>query len=178
MTGWDKEMENHTCAIISEPPMCFAWGFDEEDEACGALKLLILNRISLLQAKGITEFAVPVDAGMGLYAAETVNYLRETNENLALTCYTTCDAQAVKWPPYLRDRYFAVQERSSASVMISPRWTPTCELDAMLEAIDASEIVIAVFGSEEPQDKTFATAVRYAKKMGLEITIVMPPKIY
>ena len=158
--------------------MCFAWGFDEEDEVCSALKLLLLNRISLLQTKGITEFTIPVNAGFGLYAAETVNYLRETNEHLALTCYTSCDEQAVKWSPDLRDRYFAVLEKSSASIMVSSRWTPTCEIDAMLEAIDEADLVIAICSGEEFQDKTFATAVRYAKRMDMDVTILTPPKIY
>ena len=171
-------MENRTCAIITEPPMCFAWGLDEEDEVCSALKLLVLNRISFLQTKGITEFAVSVDGGIGLYAAETVNYLRDTNDKLELTCYTTCDEQAVKWPPYLRDRYFAVLEKSSAAITVSSRKTPTCELDAMLEAIDESGIVIAVCSGEDFQDKAFAAAVRYAERMGLEVTLLTPPKIY
>ena len=171
-------MNNRNCAIISEPPMCFAWGFDEEEEACSALKLLILNRASFLQTQGITDFFVPLNAGVGLYAAETVNYLRETNTNLELSCLLSCDGQATKWSADLRNRYFAAVERCDHEIMISSRWTPTCEIDAMLEAIDQSEVVIAVSSGEEIQDKTFATALRYAEKIGRDITLLTPPKIY
>lgn len=31
-----------TCATISCSQMCFPWGFDEEDEGCAALKLILI----------------------------------------------------------------------------------------------------------------------------------------
>lgn len=33
-----------TCSIISCSPMCFPWGFDEEDEGCAVLKLILIIR--------------------------------------------------------------------------------------------------------------------------------------
>ncbi len=33
-----------TCDIIGCSPMCFPWGFDEEDEGCAALKLILIIR--------------------------------------------------------------------------------------------------------------------------------------
>ena len=33
------------CAIIGCSPMYFPWGFDEEDEGCAALKLMLLNQM-------------------------------------------------------------------------------------------------------------------------------------
>ena len=41
-----------TCAIIGCSPMCFPWGFDEEDEGCAALKLILINQISKLRGEG------------------------------------------------------------------------------------------------------------------------------
>ena len=38
-----------TCAIMGCSPMCFPWGFDEEDEGCAALKLILINQISRLK---------------------------------------------------------------------------------------------------------------------------------
>ena len=45
------------CAIFGCSPMCFPWGFDEEDEGCAALKLILMNRISKLIGEGYTRFA-------------------------------------------------------------------------------------------------------------------------
>ena len=74
------------CAIIGEPPMSYVWGYDEEDQRCCATKLLLLNRLSRLQTEGITDFFIPLDAGMGLYAAEMVIALVASNPNLHLHC--------------------------------------------------------------------------------------------
>ena len=46
-----------TCAIIGCSPMCFPWGFDEEDEGCAALKLLLLNQITRYRSEGCTREA-------------------------------------------------------------------------------------------------------------------------
>ena len=50
-----------TCAIIGCTPLCFPWGFDEEDEGCTALKLILMNRITGLRSESITRFAVNMD---------------------------------------------------------------------------------------------------------------------
>lgn len=170
-------MENRTCAIISESPMCFAWGFDEEDPVCSALRLLLLNRISLFQTQGIIQFAVSVDSGIGLFAAEAINSLRETNPDLELICHVPYERQAVKWSPELRDRYYETLYKCISSSLTSPEKTPTCDVDTMLNAIDQSETVIAVCAGEEFQDKAFAAALRYAERTGRTITLLKPPKL-
>ena len=86
-----------TCAIIGCSPMCFPWGFDEEDEGCAALKLILMNRISKLIGEGYTRFAVSMDSGVGLYAAEIIYGLKDTNEELEVICYTPFEEQATKW---------------------------------------------------------------------------------
>jgi len=170
-------MSNKTCAIIAEPPMCFKWGLDEEDERCCALKLLLINRLSLLQTEGIMQFYVPLDDGIGIYCAEILLSLRETNPKITINCIEPYEDQAVKWPPNLRDRYFEVTEKCSTCIPVSLIQTMTCDLDAMLGAIDQSSIVLAVKADESLQDKTFATAFRYAERIGREIITIAPPKI-
>lgn len=171
-------MKEKSCAIIGSPILSFPWGYDEDDEVCCALKLLAINTIFQLHKQGISRFIVPLDSGIGLYAAEAVNVFRESHTDMKLICYVPYEEQAVKWSPQLWDRYFAVVEKCTEEEFISTEKTPTCELDAMLEAIDQAGIVIAVCSSEDFQDKAFATAVRYAKRMGLEVTLLTPPKIY
>lgn len=170
-------MSNKVCAVIAESPMCFKWGFDEEDERCCALKLLLLSKLSLLQANGITQFYVPLDAGICMYCAEILLSLMGDTKQIRLNCIQPFEDQATKWSPNLRDRYFYILEKCSAFVPISLKKTMTCELDGMLEAIDLSEIVIAVQAEDEVQDKTFATALRYARHIGREIIIITPPEI-
>ena len=168
-------MSKKSCAIIAEPPMCYRWGYDEEDERCCAFKLLLLHRLSMMQASGVTRFYVPLDAGVGIYCAEILLSLMEESRQIELNCLQPYEDQAAKWSPDLRDRYFAILERCSASAPVSLHKTPTCELDMLLEVIDLCEIIMPVQAEETPQDKTFATALRYAKNIGREVHVIIPP---
>ena len=95
------------CAIIGQHPMRFPWGFDEEDESCGKMKMELAQQIMVLRQNGVSQFLVACDCGVGLYAAEIVNGLRATTDHgLMLICYTPHEEQATKWAPYLRERYF------------------------------------------------------------------------
>ena len=98
----------HRCAVIGQHPLRFPWGFDEEDTQCRCMKLELAQRIMELHQCGITEFQVACDHGVGLYAAEIVNTLRENDQALRLICVLPHEGQATKWTPQLRDRYFAM----------------------------------------------------------------------
>ena len=159
--------------------MCFPWGLDDEDEVCAGLKLLLVNRLSYLQANGAKRFFVSMDEGVGLYVAEIVLSLMETNETLQLFITLPCEGQAVKWPPELRDRYFAVLQKCTSSIVVSDEHTLVCELDAMLKAVDEAQSVLAVCADKNPpQDKTFATVLHYAYKMGKDVQLITPPEMF
>ena len=92
--------------------MRFPWGFDEEDDRCQKLKMELAQQIMALRQRGVTQFLTACDCGVGLYAAEIVNGLRETaDQDLMLFCYTPHEEQATKWAPYLRERYFTMLEK-------------------------------------------------------------------
>ena len=76
-----------TCAIIGFSPICFPCGFDEEDASYAALKLILINHISKLRGEGCTRFAVSMDCGVGLYAAEILQGLKESDGNLEIVSY-------------------------------------------------------------------------------------------
>jgi len=67
--------------------------------------------------------------------------------------------EASKWHPELRERYFNILAACTELVQ-PPMQTPTCELDAALNAIDKAGIVLAVCTGEQPRDKPFAAALR------------------
>ena len=110
----------HRCAVIGQHPLRFPWGFDEEDTQCRRMKLKLAQRIMELHQCGITEFRVACDHGVGLYAAEIVNTLRENNQALHLICVLPHEGQATKWTPQLRDRYFAMLASCTDIGCISP----------------------------------------------------------
>ena len=163
-----------TCAIIGCSPMCFPWGFDEEDEGCAALKLILMNRISKLIGEGYTRFAVSLDCGVGLYAAEIINGLKETNEELEMICYAPFEEQATKWTPELRDRYFNALAASTEVIIVVHRKTVGCEFRAYLETMTDADTALVICDPDDPNCEREASAIAVAEKLGKKILQIDP----
>lgn len=88
--------KNVRCAVIGQHPLRFPWGFDEEDNGCRRMKLEMAQRIMELRQRGVTEFQVACDPGVGLYAAEIINILREKDKSLRLVCVIPHEEQATR----------------------------------------------------------------------------------
>lgn len=162
-------METKSCAILLCNPMCFPWGYDEEDERCGALKLILMNTINFWRNDGIRSYVVPLDSGVGLYAAEILGQLREEDPSLSLTCLVPWEQQVTKWAPDLWERYFNVQARCSDVETISAERTASCELEAKLRAIDLTERVFAITAKE--QEPLLEAALHYARRTGKTVLV-------
>ena len=167
-----------TCAIIGCSPMCFPWGFDEEDEGCAALKLILINQISKLRAEGCTRFAISMDCGVGLTAAEILHGLKEQDDALEMICYVPYEEQATKWTPELRDRYFNALAACMEVVNVAYEKTVGCEFKAYLEAINEADTVIVVYDPDDPRCGREAAAVAVAKMLDRQVFTVDPKAIH
>ena len=166
-----------TSAIIGCSPMCFPWGFDEEDEGCAALKLILINQISKLRGEGCTRFTVSMDCGVGLYAAEILHGLKGSDEELETICYVPYEEQATKWTPELRDRYFNALAACTEVVNVAYEKTVGCEFKAHLEAIKDSDTVIAVYDPDDPRCEREAAAMAVAEVLDKQILLLDPKAI-
>ena len=166
-----------TCAIIGCSPMCFPWGFDEEDEGCATLKLILINQISKLRGEGCTRFAVSMDCGVGLYAAEILQGLKGSEEELETICYVPYEEQATKWTPELRDRYFNALAACTEVVNVAYEKTGGCEFKAYLEAINEADTVIVVYDPDDPRCEREAAAVAVAEMLNRQVITVDPKAI-
>ena len=165
------------CAIIGCSPMCFPWGFDEEDEGCAALKLILINQISKLRGEGCTRFTVSMDCGVGLYAAEILQGLKGSEEELETICYVPYEEQATKWTPELRDRYFNALAACTEIVNVAYEKTVDCEFKAHLAAINEADTLIAVYDPDDPRCEREAAAVAVAKMLDRQVFTVDPKAI-
>ena len=156
-----------TCAIIGCSPMCFPWGFDEEDEGCAALKLILMNRITRLRSEGCARFHISMDCGVGLYAAEILHGLKEQDDALEMICYVPYEEQATKWTPELRDRVENVAYEKTVG----------CEFKAYLEAIKDAGTVIAVYDPDNPRCEREAAAAAVAEMLNKQILTLDPKAI-
>ena len=167
-----------TCAIIGCSPMCFPWGFDEEDEGCAALKLILINQISKLRGEGCTRFAVSMDCGVGLYAAEILQGLKESDGNLEIVSYVPYEEQATKWTPELRDRYFNALAACTEIVNVAYEKTVDCEFKAHLAAINEADTLIAVYDPDDPRCEREAAAVAVAQMLDRQVFTIDPKAIH
>ena len=167
-----------TSAIIGCSPMCFPWGFDEEDEGCAALKLILINQISKLRGEGCTRFTVSMDCGVGLYAAEILQGLKGSEEELETICYVPYEEQATKWTPELRDRYFNALAACTEVVNVAYEKTVGCKFKAYLEAINEADTVIVVYDPDDPRCEREAAAVAVAKMLDRQVFTVDPKAIH
>ena len=164
--------EHLTCAVLGQPPMRFPWGFDEEDSDCQDLKLELAQKIMELRQRGVTRFAVVADCGIGLYAGECVNALRQTDNELMLFVVTPHEEQATKWAPYLRERYFKLLEDCTIMEAASLRKTPDCEFEAYCKIIDYADMVLAAYDPTTARGDAADRAMGYAKERGLPVMLL------
>lgn len=167
-----------TCAIIGCSPMCFPWGFDEEDEGCAALKLILINQITKLRGEGRMRFAISMDCGVGLYAAEILHGLKEPEEELETICYVPYEEQATKWTPDLRDRYFNALAACTEVVNVAYEKTVGCEFIAYLEAMKDADAVIAVYDPDDPRCEREAGAVAVEEMLNRQVFTINPKNIH
>ena len=166
-----------TCAIIGCSPMCFSWGFDEEDEGCATLKLLLLNQITRYRSEGCTRFQISMDCGVGLYAAEIIHGLKESDGELETVCYVPYEEQATKWTSGLRDRYFNALASCTEVINVAYEKTVGCEFKAYLEAINEADTVIAVYDPDDPRCEREVAAVAVAEMLNKQILTLDPKAI-
>ena len=152
------------CAVMGQHPLRFPWGFDEEDESCGKMKMELAQQIMALRQRGMSQFLVACDCGVGLYAAEIVNGLRATTDHdLMLICYTPHEEQATKWAPYLRKRYFDMLTACTYLSAVCEVGAPDAQLQAYKRIIDLADVVLAVSDTDAPAAASGEdTALAYA----------------
>ena len=138
------------CAVMGQHPLRFPWGFDEEDASCIKMKIELAQQIMALRQRGVSQFLVACDCGVGLYAAEIVNGLRMTDHDLMLICCTPHEEQATKWAPYLRERYFTMLEQCTHISAVCPVGTPDAQLQAYKKIIDLADVVLCVSDTDAP----------------------------
>lgn len=161
------------CAIIGHSPLRFHFGWDEEDEDCIRLKLILLQQIQKLRRSGVTQFMTVCDSGVGLWCGEIVNALRECDDELELYCIPPYEEVSTKWAPYLRKRYFEMLEKCTHIYAVSAHKTPTSKRDAYRYIINKSDILLAVYDSASGDDNA-DKAVEYAEKKKLPTLLIHP----
>lgn len=163
-----------SCAIFGQNPMRFSWGFDEEADECRAMKLELAQQIMVLRQQGVTQFYVGCDYGVGLYAAEIINVLRDNDPELLLFCVTPYEEQATKWTPQLRERYFEMLTKCTHLSAVSLHPQPDAQLEAYRAIIRQADMVLAVYDPLCARGNTADRAIQYAQERKRPMLMIHP----
>ena len=115
---------------------------------------------------------------MGLYAAEILQGLKESDEELETICYVPYEEQATKWTPDLRDRYFNALAACTEVINAAYEKTVGCEFKTHLEAINEADAVIAVYDPDNPCCERETAAVAAAEMLNRQVVTVDPKAIH
>jgi uncharacterized phage-like protein YoqJ len=154
--------------------MRFRFGWDEEDDACVMLKLLLLHLIRTFRICGVTQFMTACDPGVGLWCAELINLLRDGDEELHLYCVEPHEGHSAKWAPYLRHRYFKMLEKCTFAVTLKRYGSPASQLYAYEYIIKKSDIVLAVYDPSSARGDDVDRAMDYAQALKRPAILVHP----
>ena len=123
---------------------------------------------------GVTEFQVACDPGVGLYATEIINILREKDKSLRLVCVIPHEEQATKWTPQLRERYFNMLAGCTELDCIDFHEQPDAQLLAYQRIIKQSGVVLAVYAPDLADGSAEDKAVSYALALGRPVMLIHP----
>ena len=139
--------------------------------------LSLINQTTRQRGEGCTRFAVSMDCGVGLYAAEILHGLKGSDDALETICYVPYEEQATKWTPELRDRYFNALAACTEVVNVAYEKTVGCEFKAHLEAINEADTVIAVYDPENPRCERETAAAAVAEVLNKRVLVLDPKAI-
>ncbi len=165
-------MIERCCAFTGHRPRKFPWGYNEADGRCVTLKETLAKEIAKLVDAGYTDFLSGMAEGTDAWAALAVLALKKENPALRLHCILPCEGQADEWSASARERYFSILEQADEVVYVSREYHDGCMLKRNRYLVDHAACLLAVYNGEWRGGT--AMTVRYAQKLGREITILNP----
>ena len=138
------------------------------------MKMELAQQIMVLRQQGVTHFSVACDYGVGLYAAEIINALRNDDPELMLFCVTPYEEQATKWTPALRERYFDMLIKCTNMTAVGIHKQPDAQLEAYRAIIRQSDMVLAVYDPASARGDDTDKAISYARELHRPMLMIHP----
>ena len=150
---------------------------NESTQIVGKVCDLLKSSENCRRSEGCTRFHISMDCGVGLYAAEIIHGLKETDGELEAIYYVPYEEQATKWTPELRDRYFNAIAVCTEVVNVAFEKTVGCEFKARLDAMKEADTVIAVYDPDDPLCEREAAAAAVAEMLNKQVLAREPKAI-
>ena len=119
-----------------------------------------------------------MDCGVGLYAAEILQGLKETDNEIEAVCYIPYEEQATKWTPELRNRYFDALTSCTEVVDVSYEKTVGCEFKSHFEVMKNADTLIIVYDPTDPICERETAIVAVVKEWNKQVLAIDPKSIH
>lgn len=161
------------CAFTGYRPEKFPFGENEADPRCEQLKQELFCEILRMTREGVSVFMSGMARGVDLWAAEAVLQIQNVkpSQKIELWAIVPYDRQPLAWSAKERARYQRILEQAARVEYISHDYYNGCLQKRNRYMVDHATHLLAVY---DGQPGGTASTIRYARKKGLEITIIEP----
>jgi uncharacterized phage-like protein YoqJ len=137
------------CTIGGSTVWELPYGQNESHPDCVALKHALLERISELCDKGLTDFVVNCEYGIPMWAAEAIVAIRGFRENHPrLHILAPHENQAVKWHDDVHERYYNLHATADSVTVLRTQYTDDCYQEADRFMLNHSVMLLTDGGNE------------------------------
>lgn len=161
------------CAFTGYRPEKFPFGENEADPRCEQLKQELFCEILRMTREDVNVFMSGMARGVDLWAAEAVLQIQNVkpSQKIELWAIIPYDRQPLAWSAKERARYQRILEQAARVEYISHDYYNGCLQKRNRYMVDHATHLLAVY---DGQPGGTASTIRYARKKGLEITIIEP----
>lgn len=161
------------CAFTGYRPEKFSFGDNEAAPRCEQLKQKLFCEILRMTRDGVSVFMSGMARGTDLWAAEAVLQIQnvKSSQKIELWAIIPYDRQPLAWNAKERARYQLILEQAAHVEYISHDYYNGCLQKRNRYMVDHATHLLAVY---DGQPGGTASTIRYARKKGLEITIIEP----
>ena len=169
-----EEEKKLTCCFTGHRPQKLAWGFNEQDERCIAMRKRTKEEIEKAIQQGYTIFISGMALGFDMICAELVLELKKKYPNIKLICALPCKDQYAIWKDKSQqDRYKKILKKADSVRCLYERYddNTNCNLERNDYMLNNSSMVIALFNGK--RGGTQSTILK-AERLGLKTIIIEP----
>lgn len=162
------------CAFTGHRPEKLPFEWSEEDERYRRVRQMLFCNILGLTRDGVNVFMTGMAKGIDLLAAEIVLSIKELvpDRKIELWAIIPYDRQALSWTPREKAKYNEILEKADKIEYISHDYHNGCLQKRNRYMVENAGHLIAVY--DEKQGGGTKYTVDYARKKGLNITIIEP----
>lgn len=150
------------CCFTGNRPQKLAWGFNENDERCKAIKVKMKEQLTRAINNGYRHFISGMALGGDTYFAEAVLELKKTYD-IILEAAIPCMGQENSWNSDNRDRYRNIIKQCDYATVISENYTNFCMHKRNRYMIDRCSLVFTLDGGRSGGTQN---TINYASKSG------------